>query len=105
MKSHHPPKRILSLFCGLPLDRFFHEVSEEDCPVAVAETARKFAGNGRIERILKSRRNRGIFHVEIELNNQLERSLQISKEGKLLSQVDRIRESELPQTVQNAVTG
>ncbi|MEM1441073.1 MAG: hypothetical protein AAGF67_01945 [Verrucomicrobiota bacterium] len=81
-------------------------MSEEDCPEAVAKVARKFAGKGRIERILKSRRKRrAAFHVEIALNNRLERSLQISEDGKLLSQVDRIRESELPVTVKNAVTG
>ncbi len=95
----------MALFNGLPVERFFEEISAGDCPPNVVDTVLDCLDSGSIERILTARgRHRPFYFVEISLSGDLERRLQIFEDGTLLSRVDQMRESELPHTVKSTVT-
>ena len=95
----------MPLFSGLPFERIFEEVSLEECPEMVAESIERHLSSGRIERILAARGGRRpYFFVEVALADRHVCKLQISEEGVLISRVDGIRRSELPETVRSTVT-
>ena len=105
MKNHQFPQRLLTLFNGMPVEQFLEDISLEDCPRSVANTALKNLESGRIRRILTAQgRHRPFYYVELEVSGNLERKLQISEDGTLLGRVESIRKSELPRCVQSAVT-
>lgn len=95
----------MSLFSGLPVERVFEEISLEHCPEEVLETVENNLDSGQIERVFVGRASRRpCYFVDVEISGNHATKLQISEDGTLLSQVDGMRESELPRTVQTAVT-
>ncbi len=95
----------MTLFSGLPVERVFKEISVEECPGSVLETVQRSLESGHIERVLVGRASRRpCYFVEVEISENHATKLQISDDGTLVSQVDAMRESELPRTVKTAVT-